>query len=66
MVDYGNSVDYKEMYLVMVRASEKAIRILEEGKHPKLATAVLISAQQICEEMYLSPGTILPFTQPDS
>ena len=32
--------DYKEMYLKMVRATEKAIRILVE-------------AQQECEEMYL-------------
>ncbi len=32
--------DYKEMYLSMVRASEKAVR-------------VLIEAQQRCEEMYL-------------
>ena len=33
--------DYKEMYLKMVRASEKAIRILVE-------------AQQECEELYIS------------
>ncbi len=33
--------DYKEMYLTMVRASEKAIDLLVE-------------AQQKCEEMYLS------------
>ena len=32
--------DYKEMYLSMVRASEKAVRIL-------------IDAQQRCEELYL-------------
>ncbi|HNW04001.1 MAG TPA: hypothetical protein PLP20_00630 [Oscillospiraceae bacterium] len=32
--------DYKEMYLAMVRASEKAVR-------------VLIEAQQRCEEMYI-------------
>ena len=32
--------DYKEMYLKMVRATEKAIRILVE-------------AQQECEELYL-------------
>ncbi len=32
--------DYKEMYLSMVRASEKAVRIL-------------IEAQQKCEELYL-------------
>jgi hypothetical protein len=33
--------DYKEMYLKMVRASEKAVNIL-------------ISVQQECEELYLS------------
>ena len=33
-------MDYKEMYLKMVRATEEAIRIL-------------IEAQQECEEMYL-------------
>lgn len=33
--------DYKEMYLNMVRASEKAINIL-------------IAAQQECEEIYIS------------
>ncbi len=32
--------DWKEMYLTMVRASEKAIRIL-------------IAAQQKCEDMYI-------------
>lgn len=34
-------MDYKEMYLKMMRASEEAIRIL-------------IQAQQECEEMYIS------------
>ena len=34
-------MDYKEMYLKMLRASEEAIRIL-------------IQAQQECEEMYVS------------
>ena len=34
-------MDYKEMYLKMMRASEEAIRIL-------------IQAQQQCEEMYVS------------
>ena len=33
-------MDYKELYLKMVRASEEAIR-------------VLIEAQQECEELYL-------------
>ncbi|MBQ9521477.1 MAG: hypothetical protein IJR72_02775 [Oscillospiraceae bacterium] len=35
--------DWKEMYLKMFRASEKAMRILEE-------------AQQECEEMYMRDG----------
>ena len=34
-------MDYKEMYLKMMRASDEAIRIL-------------IKAQQECEEMFLS------------
>ena len=34
------NVDYKELYLKMVRASEEAMRIL-------------IKAQQECEELYL-------------
>ena len=34
------NVDYKEMYLTMVRATEKAMRILVE-------------AQQKCEDMYI-------------
>ena len=42
--------DYKEMYLKMMRATERAMN-------------VLIEAQQECEEMYLSGGrplTVLP------
>ena len=38
---YEEYVDYKEMYLKMARASEKAIRLL-------------IEAQRECEELYLS------------
>ena len=40
--------DYKEMYLKMVRASERAINIL-------------IQAQQECEEMYLSGPKLTVF-----
>ena len=36
-----DDANYKEMYLTMMRASEKAIRIL-------------IEAQQKCEELYLT------------
>ena len=41
--------NYKEMYLKMVRASERAINIL-------------IEAQRECEELYLSgrPLTVIP------
>ena len=39
--------DYKEMYLIMMRASEKALR------HMEAASEVLIEAQQRCEELYL-------------
>lgn len=39
--------DYKEMYLIMVRASEKALR------HMEAADAALIEAQRRCEELYL-------------
>ena len=42
-----DDADYKEMYLTMMRASEKAIRIL-------------IEAQQKCEEMYLNPRKAKP------
>lgn len=40
-------VDYQEMYLTMMRATEQAIRIL-------------IEAQQKCEELYLSAGEDAP------
>ena len=40
--------DYKEMYLKMVRATEKAIRAEEE------TLRTLIEAQRECEELYLS------------
>ncbi len=40
--------DYKEMYLKMMRASERALRQMEA------ASAGLIAAQRECEELYLS------------
>ncbi len=40
--------DYKEMYLVMMRASEKSLRHMEE------ASRILIEAQRRCEELYLA------------
>ena len=39
--------DYKEMYLTMVRYSERAQRLSAEA-------ADLIEAQRLCEEMYIS------------
>ncbi len=48
-IDGGDEMpDYKEMYLTMVRASEKALRQMEE------ASQILIAAQQKCEELYLA------------
>ena len=46
--------DYKEMYLIMVRAAEKALQIIEAGGEPKDAAVHLIRAQQICEDMYVN------------
>ena len=43
--------DYKEMYLTMVRETEKAITILEEVEE---ASNILIAAQRDCEEMYIN------------
>ena len=43
--------DYKEMYLTMVRETEKAITILEEVEE---ASHILIAAQRDCEEMYIN------------
>ena len=40
--------DYKEMYLTMVRETEKAITLIEP------ALNILIAAQQNCEEMYIN------------
>ena len=50
MQDKGGACmpDYKEMYLTMVRASEKALWQMEE------ASQILIEAQQECEELYLA------------
>ena len=40
--------DYKKMYLMMVRETEKAITLTEE------ALNALIAVQQKCEEMYIN------------
>lgn len=59
--------DYKEMYLTMVRETEKAINILEEVEK---AAGILIAAQQKCEEMYInapeSSVVLLPREREDS
>ena len=50
------SMDYKEMYRKMMRASEQAIRILVE-------------AQRECEELYLSqpePQLVVPRKEKES
>ena len=41
MMDDDKNVDYKEMYLRMMRAAEEAMKIL-------------IEAQRECEEMYIA------------
>jgi len=46
--------DYKEMYLTMVRATEKAVTLIEPSLN------ILIAAQQNCEEMYInSPEPVI-------
>lgn len=53
--------DYKEMYLTMVRETEKAVNLLEDAVK---ALNVLIEAQRECEEMYINAPepaiTLLP------
>ena len=52
--------DYKEMYLTMLRASERARKLMEEAENE------IIKAQQQCEEMYISEErTLLTFTKKD-
>lgn len=41
-------MDYKEMYLEMVRASERALRQMQQAQEE------LIRAQRRCEELYLA------------
>lgn len=49
-----NMVDYKQMYLIMVRASERAITIIEQKGNPQAAAQHLIQAQLDCEELYIN------------
>ena len=52
--------DYKEMYLTMLRASERARKLMEEAENE------IIKAQQQCEELYLSEEcAVLSFTKKD-
>ena len=44
--------DYKEMYLTMVRASERARKLMEEAENE------IIKAQQQCEEMYMEEASV--------
>lgn len=50
--------DYQQMYLMMMRAAEAALRELEDAQKK------LIAAQQACEELYISQPepelTLLP------
>ena len=52
-----DNAPYKEMYLHLFRAAERAVRILdaaqEFSKDTVAVREILIQAQQQCEEMYL-------------
>lgn len=47
---------YKDLYFSMVRASEKALRELEQQNFGN-AQRILIAAQQEAEEAYLNHGS---------
>ena len=47
--------DYKEMYLTMLRASERARKLLEEAENE------IIKAPQQCEERYMEETGVLTF-----
>jgi len=56
--------DYKEMYLTMVRETERAITILAEVEE---ASKILIAAQRDCEEMYInSPDPVIQLVDTDA
>ena len=52
-------INYKEMYLTMVRESERALRALDGAQQ------ALICAQQACEELYLSSEDTLEASPSD-
>ena len=46
-------IDYKELYILMLDASEKAIEAIEKTNYGA-AKEILITAEQECEERYIS------------
>ena len=53
--------DYKEMYLTMVRETEKAIKMTEKTLN------TLIEAQRRCEDMYVNaPDPAVTMHRPDT
>ena len=51
--------DYPKMYLVMFNAATDALRRMLAGETTE-AAALLIAAQQRCEELYLAAGDDAP------
>ena len=51
--------DYKEMYLTILRVSERARKLMEEAENE------IIKAQQQCEELYMEESSILEFVPKD-
>ena len=45
--------DYKELYVLMVDASERAIEEIEKANYGT-AKEILIATEQKCEEIYIS------------
>ena len=45
--------DYKQLYILMIDASERAIEAIEKQNYGA-AKEVLIAAEQKCEEIYIS------------
>ena len=46
-------MDYKELYILMLDASERAIEAIEKQNYGT-AKEILIAAEQECEERYIS------------
>ena len=47
-------MDYRQLYILMLDASEKAIEAIEKQNYGA-AKDILIAAEQECEERYISP-----------